>query len=58
MPGHPVLPAVTIVLYIAILAILVTTQPELAMGAGAMLLAMLVAGVLTSRAKRRGAGAA
>jgi len=58
MPGHPVLPAVTIALYIAILAILVTTQPELAMGAGAMLLAMLVAGVLTSRAKRRGAGAA
>ena len=49
MPGHPVLPAVTLVLYVAILAILVYTQPDLAMGAGSMLLAMLVAGVITTR---------
>ena len=48
MPGHPVLPAVTLVLYVAILAILVYTQPDLAMGAGSMLLAMLVAGVITT----------
>lgn len=49
MPGHPVLPAITIALYIAILVILVWTQPGLAMGAGSMLLAMLVAGVITTR---------
>lgn len=51
MPGHPILPAITIVLYIAILGILVWSQPELALGAGAMLLALLVAGIVTSRLK-------
>lgn len=54
MPGHPVLPALTIVLYIAILVILVWTQPMLALGAGSMLAAMLIAGIITTR---RGAGA-
>ncbi len=49
MPGHPVLPAITVALYIAILVILVVTQPDLAMGAGAMLAAMLVAGLVTTR---------
>lgn len=49
MPGHPVLPAITIALYIAILVILVWTQPQLALGAGLMLLAMLVAGMITTR---------
>jgi len=49
MPGHPFLPALTIVLYVAILAILVYTQPQLAMGAGAMLAVMLLAGVVTTR---------
>ena len=49
MPGHPVLPALTILLYIAILVILVWTQPMLALGAGSMLAAMLVAGILTTR---------
>jgi len=39
MPGHPVLPAITILLYIAILVILVSTQPMLALGAGSMLAA-------------------
>ena len=51
MPGHPVLPAITIVLYIAILAILIWSQPQLAAGAGAMLLAMFIAGVITTRRK-------
>ncbi len=51
MPGHPVLPAITLILYVAILGILVYTQPDLAMGAGAMLLAMLIAGVITTRQK-------
>ncbi|MBT8488175.1 MAG: amino acid permease [Gemmatimonadetes bacterium] len=49
MPGHPVLPALTIMLYIAILIILVWTQPMLALGAGSMLAALLVAGVVTTR---------
>ena len=51
MPGHPVLPAVTLLLYVAILAILIYTQPDLAMGAGAMIGAMLFAGIITTRAK-------
>lgn len=55
MPGHPVLPAITIVLYITILVILVWTQPMLALGAGAMLTAMLIAGIITTR---RAAGTA
>jgi APA family basic amino acid/polyamine antiporter len=49
MPGYPVLPAITLVLYVAILAILIYTQPDLAKGAGLMLGAMLVAGVITTR---------
>lgn len=49
MPGHPVLPALTIVLYVAILAILIYTQPLLARGAGLMLAAMIVAGLVTAR---------
>lgn len=52
MPGHPVLPALTIALYIAILVILVATQPQLALGAGAMLAAMLVAGIITTRRRQ------
>jgi APA family basic amino acid/polyamine antiporter len=49
MPGHPVLPALTILLYLAILVILVSTQPQLATGAGAMLAAMFLAGIVTTR---------
>lgn len=55
MPGHPVLPALTIVLYIAILVILVWTQPMLALGAGSMLAAMLIAGIVTTRKAAGGA---
>ena len=49
MPGHPILPAITVALYIAILGILIYTQPELALGAGAMLAAMFLAGVITTK---------
>lgn len=49
MPGHPWLPALTIALYIAILAILVGTQPKLALGAGGMIAAILLAGWWTVR---------
>ena len=51
----PVVPAITLVLYVAILGILIYTQPDLAKGAGAMLGAMLVAGVITARRKQAGA---
>ncbi len=49
MPGHPWLAIATVLLYIAILVILVGTQPMLSVGAGAMLLALVVAGHLTAR---------
>jgi APA family basic amino acid/polyamine antiporter len=49
MPGHPVLPALTIALYIAILVILVWTQPRLALGAGSMLGVLLIIGFVTTR---------
>ena len=52
MPGHPVLPAITILLYIGILVILVGTQPQLALGAGAMIGAMVLAGWITVRRNR------
>ena len=51
MPGHPWLPAITIALYIAILAILIGTQPRLALGAGAMLAAILIGGIATTRSR-------
>jgi APA family basic amino acid/polyamine antiporter len=51
MPGHPVLPIITIALYVVILAILIGTQPQLALGAGAMLLAILIAGIITTRSR-------
>lgn len=49
MPGHPWLPGLTIALYVAILAILVGTQPGLALGAGGMIAAILLAGWWTAR---------
>lgn len=49
MPGHPWLAIATVLLYVAILVILVGTQPMLSVGAGAMLLALVVAGHLTAR---------
>jgi APA family basic amino acid/polyamine antiporter len=49
MPGHPVLPAITIALYIGILGILIWTQWQLATGAAAMIGAILLAGWVTTR---------
>ena len=56
MPGHPVLPAITIMLYLAILVILVVTQPQLALGAGAMLTVLFIAGLVTTRRAKAGGG--
>jgi APA family basic amino acid/polyamine antiporter len=52
MPGHPWLPGITIALYIAILVILLSTQPRLAIGAGAMISAIFIAGLITTRRQR------
>jgi APA family basic amino acid/polyamine antiporter len=52
VPGHPWLPGITIALYVAILAILVSTQPRLALGGGAMIATITTVGWFVSR--RRG----
>ncbi len=49
VPGHPWIPGLTVVLYVAILAILIKSQPALTVGAGAMLTALVVAGWFTVR---------
>jgi len=49
VPGHPWLPALTIVLYVAILGILVVSQPYLALGGGAMIAAITVTGWFVAR---------
>ena len=49
MPGHPWLPAITIALYVAILVIIVGTQPKMGLGAGLMLAALTIAGWITAR---------
>ncbi len=49
VPGHPWLPGLTVVLYVAILAILAGTQPGLMVGAGAMIAALVLAGWFTTR---------
>jgi APA family basic amino acid/polyamine antiporter len=53
MPLHPWLPALTIVLYVLILAILIGTQPELAVGGGLMIGGLALAGWLTTRSGER-----
>jgi APA family basic amino acid/polyamine antiporter len=56
VPGYPWLPALAILLQVLILAAIVGTQPRLALGGGAMLLALVVAGILTARRRRRDPG--
>lgn len=49
VPGYPWLPGFALLLQILILAAIVGTQPRLALGGGAMLLALVLAGVVTAR---------
>ncbi len=49
VPAYPWLPGLTILLYLAIIAIFVGTQPELAVGGGIMLAVLIVAGFVTAR---------
>jgi len=52
VPGYPILPALTVLLYVMVLATIVATQPRLAIGGGAMLAGLIIAGIVTSRAAR------
>jgi APA family basic amino acid/polyamine antiporter len=49
VPAYPWLPGLAIVLYLLVLAVIVVTQPSLALGGGAMLAALVVVGALTAR---------
>ncbi len=49
VPGCPWLPGFALLLQVLVLAAIVGTQPRLALGGGAMLLALVAAGVLTAR---------
>ena len=49
VPGYPWLPGFALLLQILILAAIVGTQPRLALGGGAMLLALVIAGILAAR---------
>ena len=51
--GYPWIPMLTIILYLAILAILVMTQPQLAIGGGLMIGSLVVAGLINDRINRR-----
>ncbi len=52
MPGYPWLPALTIALYAIVIVIIVATEPRLALGAGAMVAALIVGALVTSRRVR------
>jgi APA family basic amino acid/polyamine antiporter len=49
VPGYPWLPVVVVILYSMILVLVTATQPKLAVGAGALLAALLIAGLIWSR---------
>lgn len=51
VPGYPWLPALTVLCYLLILLVIVLTQPRLALGAGAMLALLVLAGVVAARRK-------
>jgi len=49
VPFYPWLPALAVLLYVGILAVIVGTQPELAVGGGLMLAGLLIGGLWTGR---------
>jgi basic amino acid/polyamine antiporter, APA family len=52
LPGGPWTAGVTVALYAAILAIMIGTQPRLALGGGAMIAGLVAGGWLTARRQR------
>ncbi len=55
VPGYPWVPGLTLGLYVLLIAIIVGTQPQLALGAGAMLGALLVGGAVVTGRQPTGA---
>jgi APA family basic amino acid/polyamine antiporter len=49
VPGYPWMPVLVVVLYVMILVLVTFTQPMLAVGAGGLLAALTIAGVVWSR---------
>lgn len=49
VPGHPWLPGLTVLLYLLVLAVIVVTQPGLALGGAALLGLLTVLGLVVSR---------
>ena len=52
VPWYPWLPGLTVVLYAIIVVIIVGTQPQVALGSGAIALTLVVAGIITARRNR------
>jgi APA family basic amino acid/polyamine antiporter len=53
VPGYPWLPGLTVLLYLLLLAVIVGTQPGLAVGGGAMIVGLVGAGWWTARRRER-----
>lgn len=53
VPGYPWMPVVVVILYVLILVLVTVTQPMLAVGAGGLLAALTIAGVIWSRTRAR-----
>jgi APA family basic amino acid/polyamine antiporter len=56
VPGYPWLPALAVILYVMILVLVAVTQPNLALGGGALLATLVVAGVIWSKVKTSNVG--
>jgi hypothetical protein len=50
------LPALAVILYVMILVLVAVTQPNLALGGGALLATLVVAGVIWSKVKTSNVG--
>ncbi|UCC82834.1 MAG: amino acid permease [Gemmatimonadota bacterium] len=51
VPGYPWMPVAVVILYVMILVLVTVTQPMLAVGAGGLLAALTIAGVVWSKTK-------
>lgn len=51
VPGYPWMPGVVVILYVMILVLVTVTQPMLAVGAGGLLAALTIAGVVWSKTR-------
>jgi amino acid transporter len=53
VPGYPWLPALTVALYVALLVIIVATQPMLALGGAALMGALVLGAFWTTQGRER-----